>query len=64
MINSYQSPKEGEIFISMWDGDCMIYTIFDTEEEKAAEVARRKKINDEAKEAHQNYIKYLESIGE
>lgn len=62
MYNSYTKPKDNQIYISLWDGDCWIYTVFDTEEEKQEEVNRRKKIDEEAKEKHRAYLEYLESL--
>lgn len=62
MYCTYHKPEEGSISIMRWDGDCHIWTVFESEAEKKAELARLKKIDDEAKAQHEAYIRYLESL--
>jgi len=62
MYRTYERPIEGTIYISLFDGDCTTYTVFESEEEKEMEQKRIKKINIEAEEKRNEYIKYLETL--
>ena len=61
MYRTYELTEEEKNmpFTSMWAGDCMVYTIYETEEEKAEELARLARIDKEAEEAKKAYYNTL-----
>ena len=44
---------------SFWTGDCLAYSVFETEEEMAEELERVRKIEEESKRAYEEYIASL-----
>lgn len=45
--------------LAFWTGDCYAYSVFESEEEKAEEVERLRRIEEEAKKAYEEYINSL-----
>ena len=50
MYRTYKLKGDEKYFISFWDGDCTIYTVFETEEEMKKEKQRLQKIDTEYEE--------------
>ena len=61
MYRTYQlTEKEKDKFVkSMWDGDTISYSVFDTKEEYEAEMERLRKIEEEAKQRKEEYYKSI-----
>lgn len=61
MYRTYTKTKpENEQFVmSHWDGDCYSYTVCESQEEYDAEKERLAKIDEEYRQAKENYLKSL-----
>ena len=64
MYRTYQltSKEEGKPFLAFWDGDCMIYSVFDDMDEYNKEKDRIERIENEAKKKYQDYLDSLKEV--
>lgn len=60
MYRTYKKPIDTELSISMWDGDTMCYTVFESKDEMEIEKERIRKIEKECQEAKKSYLESLE----
>ena len=60
MYNCYEVPDNAKYVLSLWDGDCYIYTVCENEQEYEKEKLKRKRIDEEVKEKMKQHIDYLE----
>lgn len=67
MIRKYhltEADKASGLVTSMFDGDCVTYTVYESKEEMEAEKMRLARLDDECKREKQAYADYLNSLEE
>ena len=59
MYRTYTRPENEQFVMCHWDGDCYSYTVCESQKEYDAEKERLAKIDEEYRQAKENYLKSL-----